>query len=212
MINKDVITISKDLVGNYTNLNVTVPEGSVFYKTWVVKENEIPGNWIERLDYDAGELGYYMSVNVENTLGNSVKPNTYIDIYMKAQDENGTTMFGKLLKNIKVLVVHDSSGKDVFRDAADIGNPDKIGFAVSQDLYILLKKAEFLNLDLVIAPRGSTIPSEEYIIVTSATLRDYIDAQTITVEEDVIVEETEEQNAEVSNPVEGQTQNPEVVG
>ena len=36
------------------------------------------------------------------TLGNNVLPDTYIDIYMKATDENGTAMFGKLLKNIKV--------------------------------------------------------------------------------------------------------------
>ena len=124
---------------------------------------------------------------------------------MKAQDENGTTMFGKLLKNIKVLVVHDASGNDVFNDAENIGNPSKIGFAVSQDLYILLKKAEFLNLDLVIAPRGSTVPSQEFVIVTSATLRDYIDAQTITIEEDVVIEEMENPNVEVQNPNEGQS-------
>ena len=42
-----------------------------------------------------------MDVNIENTLGNNVLPNTYIDIYMKAKDENGTPMFGKLMKNIK---------------------------------------------------------------------------------------------------------------
>ena len=205
MVGEGVITSSLALIGKYTNINVTVPEGSVFYDSWIVDEQDIPGNWIERLDYDAGELGYYMSVNVENTLGNSVKPNTYIDIYMKAQDENGTTMFGKLLKNIKVLVVHDASGNDVFNDAENIGNPSKIGFAVSQDLYILLKKAEFLNLDLVIAPRGSTVPSQEFVIVTSATLRDYIDAQTITIEEDVVIEEMENPNVEVQNPNEGQS-------
>ena len=76
---------------------------------------------------------------------------------------------------------------------------NKIGFAVSQDLYILLNKAQDLDIDLVIAPRGSTVPSEDYIIVTSATLRDYIDAQTITVEEDVIVEEEDEKTDEVTD-------------
>lgn len=193
MVDKNVILAHNSIVGKYTNLNVTIPEGSMFYKDWVVEKEDIPGNWIEQLDYESGELGYYMSVNIENTLGNSVLPNTYIDIYMKANDENGTVMFGKLLKNIKVLVVHDSSGNNIFRDAANVGNPSKIGFAVSQDLYILLKKAEYLKIDLVLAPRGSTVPTEDYIIVTSATLRDYIDAQTITVEEDIIVEETEEE-------------------
>lgn len=200
MVSTNVIRNSSQIIGRYTNMNVTIPEGSVFYTDWVVDGDQIPGNWIEQLDYEAGELGYYMSVNVENTLGNSVKPNTYIDIYMRANDENGTTMFGKLLKNIKVLVVHDSTGKDVFKDTSSLGVPAKIGFAVSQDLYILLKKAEYLNVDLVIAPRGSTVPLEEYVIVTSATLRDYIDAQTITVEEDVVVENVTDPNEEIINP------------
>jgi len=199
MVGEGVIRSSAQIVGKYTNINVTVPKGSVFYTDWITEAENVPGNWIEQLDYEAGELGYYMSVNVENTLGNSVLPNTYIDIYMKANDENGTTMFGKLLKNIKVLVVHDGNGKNIFKDNTNIGSPSKIGFAVSQDLYVLLKKAEYLNIDLVLVPRGKTVPSEDYIIVTSATLRDYIDAQTITVEEDVIEEEVETPSEEVTD-------------
>lgn len=201
MVTGNVIRSSSQIIGKYTNINVTIPEGSMFYTNWVVDAEDIPGNWIEQLDYETGELGYYMNVNIENTLGNSVLPNTYVDIYMKANDENGTTMFGKLLKNIKVLVVHDSSGNDIFKDATNVGSPAKIGFAVSQDLYILLKKAEYLNIDLVLAPRGSTVPSEDYIIVTSATLRDYIDAQTITVEEDIIEEEIPETNEEMPEEI-----------
>ena len=200
MIGQNVIRYSSDVIGKYTNINVTIPEGSVFYNEWLVSEEDVPGNWIEQLNYEAGELGYYMDVNIENTLGNNVLPNTYIDIYMKAADENGTAMFGKLLKNIKVLVVHDASGNDVFKDSSAIGSPSKIGFAVSQDLYVLLKKAEYLNIDLVIAPRGNNVPSENYVVVTSATLRDYIDAQTITVEEDIVVEEVENPNQEQVTP------------
>ncbi len=203
MVGNGVITSSINLIGKYTTLNVTIPEGSVFYQEWVVDAEKIPGNWIERLDHESGELGYYMGVGIESTLGNSVRPNSYIDIYMKATDENGTIMFGKLLKNIKVLVVHDGNGKSIFNDMNAVGAPSKIGFAVSQDLYLLLKKAEYLNLDLIIAPRGSTVPSQDYIIVTSATLRDYIDAQTITVEEDIIVEE--------ENPEENSGENLEIV-
>ena len=101
---------------------------------------------------------------------------------------------GKLMKNVKVLVVHDSAGHNVFADSQQVGSPSKIGFAVNQDMYILLKKAEYLNINLVLAPRGSTVPSEDYVIVTSSTLRDYIDAQTITVEEDVIAEEIEDKD------------------
>lgn len=205
MVGEGVIRSSANIIGKYTNVNVTVPKDSVFYTDWIVSADKLPGNWIEQLDHDKGELGYYMSVNIASTLGNSVLPDTYIDIYMKAKDENGSIMFGKLMKNIKVLVVHDSNGKNIFDDSSDVGTPAKIGFAVSQDYYMLLKKAEYLNIDLVIAPRGSTVPSEDYVIVTSATLRDYIDAQTITVEEDVIVKEVEDNTTD--NTTNNQTNN-----
>ncbi len=187
MIGETAIRNSGALIGRYTNVNVTVPEGSIFYQEWIVDQDKIPGNWIEQLNYEAGELGYYMDVDMTSTLGNSVLPNTYIDIYMKAKDENGVVIFGKLMKNIKVLVVHDDSGRNVFSNMAEVGNPSKIGFAVRQDMYTLLKKSEYLNdIELILAPRGSTVPTNDYVIVTSATLRDYIDAQTTTIEEDVI--------------------------
>lgn len=202
MVGEGAIRASGNIIGMYTNVNVTIPEGSMFYSEWLAKSEDVPGNWIEQLDYDAGELGYYMSVDIVSTLGNSVLPNTYIDMYMKATDENGTVMFGKLMKNVKVLVVHDSNGENVFKNTAEVGSPSKIGFAVNQDMYILLKKAEYLNIELVLAPRGSTVPTEDYVIVTSATLRDYIDAQTITVEEDIIESEIEnpDDETEVKNP------------
>ncbi len=207
MIGEGAIRNSNDIIGKYTNVNVTIPTGSIFYSEWLSDEDDIPGNWIEQLDYKKGELGYYMDVSVESTLGKSVLPDTYIDIFMKATDENGTVMFGKLMKNVKVLVVHDGDGNNVFDNAAEIGTPSKIGFAVSQDYYILLKKAEYLDVELVLAPRGSTIPSQDYVIVTSSTLRDYIDAQTITVEEDIIAEEINDndKNNENQDNAEGNT-------
>lgn len=191
MISENAIRVYGDIVGKYTNIYVTVPQGSIFYKEWLVNGNELAGNWIEQLDHEKGELGYYMSVSVESTLGNNVVPGSYIDIYMKAQDENGTIMFGKLMKNVKVLVVHDGSGHDIFADASNVGSPSKIGFAVVPDMYLMLKKAEYLNVDLVLAPRGTTVPSEG-VTVTSSTLRDYIDAQTITVEEDLTSTDTDQ--------------------
>lgn len=196
MVDTSVIRMSNAIIGKYTNINVTIPQGSPFYSDWLVSGAELPGNWIEQLDYEKGELGYYMSVSTESTLGNSVLPNTYIDIYMKAPDENGTIMFGKLMKNVKVLVVHDNNGNNIFKDSGEIGTPSKIGFAVNQDLYMLLKKAEYLNVDLVLAPRGSTVPTKDSIIVTSETLRDYIEHRTEPVPEEEIIDEIEDPNGE----------------
>ena len=176
-----------------------------------VEESDVPGKWIEQLNYKKGELGYYMDVNINSTLGNSVLPNTYVDLYMKIVDNDGVIMFGKLMENIKVLVVHDGSGEDAFKSGSEIATASKIGFAVSQDLYILLHKIEYLNVDLIIAPRGFTVPSKDYIVVRSATLRDYVDAQTLTAPEDaVVVEEKEEEKTEEKEEEKTEATNSEV--
>ena len=194
MLDEKVIRNSGFIVDKYTNINVTVPAGSPFYTDWIVAGDELPGMWIEQLDRDK-ELPYYYSVGSEDTLGNVILPNSYIDFYMKATDENGTIMFGRFMKDINIIVVHDGEGKDAFEDQMAINEASKLGFAVSQDFYILLKKAEFLGVELVIVPRGSAVPTctGECMIVTSSTLRDYIDAQTITIEEDVIAETNTDQ-------------------
>lgn len=191
MIGDKVVRSAEYVKGKYTKVGVTIPEGSVFYTEWLDTAENIPGNWIEQLEED--ERGYYMPVDIDSTLGNSVVPNSYIDIYMKATADNGTVMFGKLLKNVKVLVVHDSQAKNVFSGTNPDSTPAYIGFGVDSDTYILLHKIEYLyDVSLIIAPRGMTLPTENYAIVTSSTLRDYVDARTITVEEDIITnKETE---------------------
>ncbi len=88
MVSSNIVTNRALLDGMYTKVNVTIPEGSVFYSEWLDVEKNIPGNWIEQLDRESGELGYYMSVDIVSTLGNSVLPNTYIDIYMKATSDS----------------------------------------------------------------------------------------------------------------------------
>ena len=209
MLSTNVVRSSALVNGKYTKVNVTVPEGSVFYSEWLDTAENIPGNWIEQLDHEAGELGYYMSVSMESTLGNSVLPNTYIDVYMKATADNGTVMFGKLLKNVKVLVVHDGNGNNVFNGTSATGTPSKIGFAVNPDMYTLLHKTEYLyDVSLIIAPRGSKVPEDcqdNCVVVTSSTLRNYVDARTITAPEDEItkeeVEETPADNKQVKPAV-----------
>lgn len=189
-VGKNVIRNNGLLVGNYANINVTIPEGSMFYTEWVITKDELPGKWIELVK--KGEVPYYFPVSITTTLGNSILPDTYIDIYLKIVNDSGTVMFGKMLENIKVLAVHDSEGKNVFAEASNIGTPSYIGFGVTSDLYLLLKKATYLNLEFIISPRGQTPPTHDYIVVKSETLQEYINSKTVMVPEDEILKETED--------------------
>lgn len=201
-VSENVITNSNNLINKYVNLNVTIPEGSMFYSEWIVSEDNLPGKWVEKVDFEEGEEAYYLNVDSVSTYGNSVVPKSYIDIYMKATDENGLVMYGKLLENIKILAVHDSSGNNVFDDSENKKQTSYLGFAVSQEYYLLLKKAQYLKnngIELVIAPHGTKLKDIGEVAVRSEDLRDYviaktaqIDTDTLLSEEDIVEDDTTE--------------------
>lgn len=181
-----VLMNTSDIVGKYTGVGATVPEGSMFYSNVIVVKEDLPGNWLTLLGKDALgnlEIPYYFNVNTETTFGNSIQPNTYIDIYVKANNEQDVLMFGKMLSNIKVLAVTDSEGHDVFRSTQDIGDPAYLNFGLPSELHDLLKKAEYLNgtqLELIVVPHGgATVEEGLEINVSSEYLRDFIQNKTV---------------------------------
>ena len=181
-----------NIVGKYTNLNVTIPEGSMFYSDWLVDEEHLPGKWIENVKFDEGEEAYYLNTDAVATLGNSVIPKSYIDLYMKAIDANGLVMYGKLLENIKVLVTHDGRGNNVFDGSGENRTTNYLGFAVTQEYYLLLKKAQYLTnsgIELVIAPHGTNLKDIGDVAVRSEDLRDYVIAKTAQIDTDVLLAE-----------------------
>lgn len=205
VLSQNVLTNVSLIVGKYTNLGVTIPEGSMFYSEWLVSADKVPGKWIEQVDFANGEEAYYYNTDAIETLGNSVLPNSYVDIYMRAEDENGNIMFGKLLENIKVLVVHDGSGNNVFADSSAIGSPAYLGFALSHDFYVLLNKAKLGGVELTLAPQGTVpqiVSGENTIMVGSETLRDYIDAKTVSLDDEhVEKKETKSNNSDDLNNI-----------
>ena len=94
-------------------------------------------------------------------------------------------MFGKMLSNIKVLAVTDSSGKDVFRSTQEIGEPAFLNFGLSSELHDVLKKAEYLNgteIELIVVPHGGAVPEENLEVnVSSEYLRDFIQNKTFEI-------------------------------
>ena len=191
VLGDNVLTSLNDIIGKYANVNVTIPAGSMFYKEWLVNSSDLPGNWLKQVDFSKGEEAYYFRVDVTSTFGNSILPDSYIDIYMKATDDNNNVIYGKLFRNIKILAVHDSSGNNVFSDPENVGTPANLVFALSHDNYNLLMRAEYLStkgVDLVIAPQGENTTNEEGALVSSATLRDYVNNHTSSVTDDQIQE------------------------
>lgn len=203
VLGDNVIRNSGAIIGKYSNYNTVIPEGSMFYNETVIEEANLPDSSL--IDLEDNQVPYNFPVTVATTYGNSMFPGNYIDIYMKAQNNEGVLMIGKLLENIKVLAVKDSSGRNVFENTSETRTPAYLIFGLSAKNNILLRKASYMNafsVELFPVPHGVNVEaSEGETVVSSTTLEAFINANTVANPE--ITDEPKTDN-NATNPDNGQ--------
>ena len=196
MLQGKVITNIGQVIDKFSSADTVIPAGSLFYERTVVEKEQLPANII--LSYPKGYVLYNMPVTTATTYGNSIYPGNYIDIYLKAVNkitgeitpEQAATankiMLGKLMTNVKVLAVKDSAGQAVFSNLDEQRTPAMIVFAVPEEYYILLKKAEYLRTydsTLIPVPTNESLKDEPGDLeISSESLKDWINQVTIWTE------------------------------
>lgn len=152
----NLVTANNQVVGKYVSYDTTIPEGSLFYKSQLMTEEQLP-NYIVR-NIPEGYTVYSLEVNSHLTYANSIMPNDYIDLYFKAVDDDNKVMFAKMIESIKVIAVKDSKGKSVFSSESKDSQPAELVFAVPNDMFLLLKKADYIrsnSIAIVPVPRNA---------------------------------------------------------
>lgn len=180
VLQSNVIRTASSIIGKYSNYNTVIPAGSMFYSGVVVSEDDLPDAAF--VDIEKGQVPYNMPVTMETTYGNSIYPGNYIDIYLKAINENGELMVGKLVENVKVLAVKDSAGRNVFENSEETRTPATIIFGVSDEINILLRKSSYLTTYSAVlfpVPHGMNVNTDGATSVSSQTLKDFINAHTV---------------------------------
>ncbi len=182
------------ILGMYTNVNSSIPSGSLFYAEQVVKEEELPDSFL--LEMEDGQVAYNFSVNVTSTYGNSMYPGNYVDVYFKGIGDDGRLMIGKLVENVKILAVKDSGGRPVFETTSEERTPSQIIFGVTREIHLLLRTAEYIkNAEIILVPTNASLKvdgdEENIIAVTSETIKEYINSQAALLE-DIVATDTEE--------------------
>lgn len=184
VLQSNVIRNANQVIGKYSNYNTVIPEGSMFYTNVLVNEEDLPDSaFVEVPD---GQVPYNFPVTMNSSYGNSIFPGNYIDIYMKAYNEEGKLMVGKLFENIKVLAVKDSVGQNVFENSEEARIPAFFIFGLEPEYNILLRKASYMysySVELFPVPHGATISTENSTMVSSQTLKDFINANTVANDE-----------------------------
>ena len=182
-ISDNVIRSKSQIVGQYSNVNSVIPEGSMFYTDTVISGDELPDAAFAKVK--AGEVVYNFPVDIESTYGNSIFPGNMIDIYMKVGDgTDERIMLGKLIENVEVLAVKDSSGRAVFENTSEERTPSMLIFGLNSNLYTILKKASYmesLGVELYPVPHGGEVAQEGATQVSTQQLVDYIDAHSVNI-------------------------------
>lgn len=188
-VTTNMITSCDRVVGKYASYATEIPQNSYFYEISVMDPEEMPNSSFENIP--DGFTLYNMNVTFESTYANSIFPGDYIDLYIRTEDETGLLVYGKFIQSIKVLGVKDDEGRNVFETTIETRTPSQLLFSVPEDLYLLLKKAEFLGLQIVIVPRNSNYTAEAgETLKSSAWLEQLILDQTAEIPDECVTQST----------------------
>lgn len=188
MLSDNVIRNKTDIIGNYVNYNTFIPAGGLFYTSAVVEWSSMPDSaWS---DIPEGNTIVSLSVNSTTTYGNSIFPGDKIDLYYKtniSKSGGSYLVLGKLIEGIEVLAVKDSTGKHIFKKGPEQTSAAALIFSVPEDYHLLLKKALYLDGEIIPVPRNANYNKETTI--SSEYLKELIEKETIEIVPDAIEED-----------------------
>ncbi|MGN1323877.1 MAG: hypothetical protein ACI4VR_01525 [Bacilli bacterium] len=187
------------IINKYSNYNTIIPAGSMFYSDAVINERDLPDS-----AFGAIPQGYTVvsfPVTMASTYGNSMYPGNYINLYFKAINEDTKKLvFGKLISNIEILDVKDSSGNHVFENTSESRTPAYILFAVPEEQHVLIRKAMYLtriSAELIPVPNTATLTEEDTVVLDSQALAQFIIERTERYElEDINISNGDNNNAD----------------
>ena len=186
-VNSDVVTKSDNLITNANELigqEVTygnvIQQNSLFYTGDVTDPSLSPDYVLS--DIEDGYTAFSLSVDTYTTYGNAIAKGDYIDLWFNGEDDTDKIIYTNLVRSIRVLDVRDSSGV-YLEHANSTGEPAELLFAVPDDLYALLVKAQQVgtlepvprNRNYTADPGETEVVSDyvvQYVLSKSATIPD----------------------------------------
>ena len=188
--NKTLISRTTDILNSTSpfcvQVGTSVPQGAFFYQEQVIQCSGINSNAIKNMP--SGYKAVALSVNLQSTYGNSMYPGDYIDLYVKMTSDEGKIIFGEFITKLPILDVRDNNSKSLFFGSSTSGTPALLLFAVPQELFLLISKANYVNsIELVPVPGNASYTSEAgETAVSSEYLREQILRYTQDIPDEII--------------------------
>lgn len=193
-VNSDVVSKAtnmvlnaSDIVGKEVVYGNSIKAGSFIYQEDITEASLSPDYVLN--DIEDGYTAFSMTVSIGDTYGkNVISKGNYIDLWFSGIDDNTSKiMYTNLVERIQVLDVRDDKGVSLSNPNSE-GTPAELLFAVPDELYSLLVKAEHIG-KLVPIPRNHNYtanPGEKqevseyvrsYILQHAASIPENTDAE-----------------------------------
>ena len=191
-ISDNAITDSDEILKMYSNYNTVIPEGSMFFEESLSTPEKMPNYLLTKLK--AGEFLVSYDLNDLGGVPYGVMPGSKIDLYMRINSDQGSVQLGRFLENVEVLDVLDDSGYSVYEVSDGTRTPSKLIFGLQEDVFLLLFRANYLNVQLIPVQHGTWIDDSQSVIkLSTEELVNYIKSNVVQYP---------------SDPVAGQIRNP----
>lgn len=191
----NAITNPKEIIGKWTVAGYGISSTGYFYTDKIVDQNQLPDAGL--LDLNEDEIAIPLLVDLETSLGNSIVPDTKIDLYFRdvLNDANvPKVLFGSLASNVRVVAVKNAQASNVFdaegnhsSQSYDATKPEsktmaKIYiFAVPKELSDLIYKAKELG-EVIPVVTGQSYNMDAEVTATENEVVTYIEQATFTYE------------------------------
>ena len=164
-----------DIVGKYSNYNTMIAAGSIFYTDLLIEEANLPDAVL--YDINEGERLVAFPVTMESTYGNSIMPESLVDVYVKMVRDGGKIVYGEFFNKVKILGVKDSSGNNVFESTESTKTPAFVYFSLPENKYLLFSALNYIkdeysaySIEVVLVP--NTIKYESDALATEVSSSD----------------------------------------
>ena len=192
-VSRDVVRKSKNMIlsasqlqGKQVQYGNMIPQNGFFYAEQITDKASTPDFAISNIPDRYTVI--YLDVDINSTYGNSIYPGNYIDLYFKGLDESRRIIFGKLIESIEVLDVRDQQGQHVFETSMEARVPAVLVFAVPDEMFSLLKKANYISgssVEIIPVPRNASYTSNPgETRVSSTYIKDFILSKSVAIPDD----------------------------
>lgn len=217
----NAVTDMKKIVGKWTVSGFGLAKNSLVYKDKISTKEKLPDSAI--LNLKENEVAFSLLVDLETSLGNSIVPNSKVDLYFRTkkdaanqQGEGMNVLYGKLASQIRVVAVKDAQAVNVFEtegvqkeqqedDSMTTNKQNTMAsiyiFAVPQEVNALLNKAKLVGDVVPVATSEVYKYSKNDEKLDESMVVKYINgeyADTEEMEEDSVIDTKEEKR---ENPV-----------